>query len=563
LIIGGKIFLKFVNKIKTKTYFLWGTIFLLALFVRVFRLEEIPYGFHVDEAKAGWNAYSILATGADDRDNILSLYYDSFGDFRPTGMFYMIIPSLLIFGRSVFSVRFPFALIGALTIFPTIFILKELSKKYVKVGVAASIFIALNPWHIMASRATSESVVSIFLTLWGIYFLLKTFRRKSRSDFLWSILFFILSYFFYHSIRVLAPLFVLVIVFVKRSYPKEKNNYFRPMLIFIILSLTTLLFMSGKEARGRMSQVSLKSDFKVLYEVTKMPTEEGPGHVLRARIFHNRIASYIRRFAEEYKEYFGTSFLLGEAAKPIRYSVPYVGLLTYFEFLLFILGLFWVSKKKEMLVILALLVLAPIPAAVTIEDTPNLQRAIYMIPFLAMIAAYGVYGLLGLEKKWRFLLYLIGFGYLLNFVYFLHMYFIHQKMSIASYYRNGANVELVKRLGEIRGDYKEIILTNSPDDLYPWVGFLGGYEASKFNQAYREERRVENFVFSNDKCPLNSALGKDIDTWEGVLFVEAEGCVPEERFKSLVEVQTVETIFRPDNSPPYYLRTVEMFDERN
>ncbi len=553
-----------MKNIKPKTFLLWGFIFFIGLFFRVFRLSTIPYGFHVDEVKAGWNAYSILKTGADDKGNVLSLYYDSFGDFRPTGLLYAIVPSLSVFGQTIFGVRFPFALIGALSIFPVIFIVKELTKKHVVVGAVAAVFIAFNPWHIIASRSTSESIVSIFFTLWGIYFLLKTFKHKSHRNVIYSIVCFVSSYFFYHSIRVLAPVFVLSTILIKWNYAKEKNLYFQPLLIFMVLVATTLLFMSSKEARGRMSQVSLKSDFKVLHEVTNMPNEGGSGHVFRARVFHNRIAVYIRRFMEEYKEYFGTSFLLGNTAKPIRYTVPQVGLLTYFELLLFVLGLFWVSKKKEMLIVLALLVIAPIPAAVTIEDTPNLQRAIFMVPFFAITAAYGWYGLTKLALKWRWILVLVGFGYFANFIYFSHMYFVHQKMSIASYYRDGGNVELVKRLGEIKDNYREIVLTNSPDDLYPWVAFLGKHDPAIFNESLKYveegEKRFENIVFSNSKCPLNSTLNEGITGLDGILFVDSEGCEVDGKFSSLVESISVETIHRPDNSPPYYLRTVKLIE---
>jgi hypothetical protein len=308
--------------------------------------------------------------------------------------------------------------------------------------------------------------------------------------------------------------------------------------------LTTVLVFLSPEARCRASQVSLKSDFKVLYEVTKMPTEEGPDHVFVARTFHNRIAAYIRRFAEEYREYFSTSFLIGDSGKPIRYTVPYVGLLTYVELILVFLGIFFASKRKELLVIIALLVISPLPAAITIEDTPNIQRAILMIPFLLIIAAWGFYGLNKLTSKWRYISILIGVCYFLNFIYFLHMYFIHQKMSIATYYRDGGNVELVKKLSEIGGNYKKIILTNSPDNLYPWIDFLGKVENFK------------NIVFSPDKCPLENALERGDKDFDSVLFVEAEGCEINKKFES--KIKLIETIHRPDGSPPYYLRIVTL-----
>lgn len=546
-------------KYSKNTFFL-GFIFIIGFFIREYRLDSIPYGFHNDEARAAWNAYSILKTGADDKGNVLPMYYDSFGDFRPTGLIYLIIPSLLFFGQTVFAVRFPFALIGALTVFPLFFIVKDLSRNS-KIGILSSLIISLNPWHIIASRSTSESIVSMFFTLWGIYFLIRSLRKPKFLYVILSILFFIFSYFFYHNIRVLAPIFVLIIIFFDWINRKRREIDLKPLFVLFALIIASFLFLSSKSARGRMSQVSLLSDFRVLYEVTKMPNEEGPGHVFIARAFHNRIASYIRVFAEEYKEYFGTSFLLGNLAKPIRYTVPYVGLLTYFEFLFVILGLFFVSRKNELLIVIALLAIAPLPAAVTIEDTPNLQRAIYMIPFLSIIAAYGFNSLIDLPKKFKVVPILLFFCYIANYIYFVHMYFIHQKMSLATYYRNGGNVELAYRIDNLVSNYDEIIMTNSPDNLYPWFAFLNNYDPLTFNKSYKEmlsgTRKYKNIIFSTDKCPLNSALEKNVEGIERILFVDAEGCVVDNKFNFQFNVKLVDTIFRPDASPPYYLRSVE------
>jgi len=527
---------------KCKFFVFLSLVFLVAFFLRVYKLESVPYGFHIDEAKVGWNAYSILKTGMDDKGNRLPLYYDSFGDFRPAGLIYLTIPSIFVFGNTIFAVRFPFALIGALTIIAIFMLVLEIfgkPKKYL--ALIAAVLMALNPWHIIASRATSESIVVIFLTILGLYFFIKLFRTNSLLDMLLSYSAFLLAFFFYHNVRVLAPIFLLVLVFFYKLVFQKKIR-FKQILILVALILTTVLVFLSPEARGRASQVSLKSDFKVLYEVTKMPTEEGPNHVFIARTFHNRIAAYIRRFAEEYREYFSTSFLIGDSGKPIRYTVPYVGLLTYIELILVFLGIFFASKRKEMLIILAFLVIAPLPAAVTIEDTPNMQRAIFMIPFLLITAAWGFYGLIKLQSKWKYISVVIGIGYFLNFIYFSHMYFVHQKMSIATYYRDGGNVELIKKLSEIGGNYKKVMLTNSPDNLYPWINFLGKVE------------NYQNIVFTQDKCPLKSALERVEKDFNSILFVDAEGCEVDKKFES--KVNLIETIHRPDGSPPYYLRNI-------
>lgn len=205
-------------------------IFLLALFLRLWNLGEFPFGFHADEARVAWNSLSILKTGKDDKGNRLALYYNTFGDYRPTGIFYLTVPSIAIFGRNEFAIRFPSALLGALTVFPLYFFVYEL-KKNRKVSLMASFLLAISPWHIEVSRATSEVAISAFFALFGLFFCLKLIN-ENRKNFLWaSFLFFLISYLSYHAIRFLAPFFIGAILIycwrqIKKSASLKKTHFF-------------------------------------------------------------------------------------------------------------------------------------------------------------------------------------------------------------------------------------------------------------------------------------------------------------------------------------------------
>lgn len=529
---------------KSTKYWWLGAIFVVALFVRVYRLSDVPYGFHVDEVKAGWNAFLILTTGKDDKGNELPLYYDSFGDFRPTGLMYLMLPFLAVLGKTLFAVRLPIAIVGALTVVPIYLLMEEIARNHkIRLALIVALILALNPWHIMASRATSESVVAIHFTLWGIYFFVRLYREARLKHIILSLLFFGLAYFFYHSIRILAPIYILFTIVAYKLLLNKLANKSQWFVFFGLILFSVVIFLSP-QSRSRMSQVSILSDFKVLYEVTKMPTEEGPGHVFVARAFHNRLASYIRRFAEEYKDYLSTQFLVGDMARPSRYLSPYTGLLTYIEFILIMAGLFWLSQKKEMLIFVGLLLLSIIPAAVTIEDTPNMQRAAFMMPFLSILTAYGVVSISNLFNGQKWIVLLFGLIFMANFVYFWHMYLTHQRMSIAAYYRNGGSVELVSRLGEISDNYQKVVLTNYPDNLSPWVAF------------FLDSSSYSNLYYSKEKCPAISIM-KERQTPElNTLYVESEGCDFEARQYPNYELTTIETIRRPDGSPPFYLRVL-------
>lgn len=526
-------------------------IFVLTLFLRIYKLGTFPVGFHADEARVAWNSLSILKTGEDDRGNKLALYYNTFGDFRPTGIFYATIPSIAILGRSEFAVRLPAALLGALTVIP-LFLLVGLISKNKNLGLFSAFLLAVNPWHVSTSRATSEVIISLFIALWGLYFFIRAIREKSIKFLVFSSCAIILSYFFYHSIRLSAPLFVATII---AFYWKEikSTNLLKPILFaFGAICLTTLLLVSNKDARGRFSQVSIFSDLDVKYELGRMPFEEGPNKIFIARLFHNKPSTYTRRFVNEYAKYFSSEFFLNSSiAKPARYQTIAVGLLTYVEFGLLILGLIAIAQKKYSLLPLLLLLVAPIPGALTTEDAPNLHRALFMIPFLMTVMAYGFDFISSYKKKFN--LFVIGL-LLINLIFYLHMYYVHAKVHLPLYRNIGAK-ELAIYLNDVRGNYDKIILNNIPDDPYPWIAFFTGRNPKTFNKdAITREKGTwasENFVFTGLRCPSRDAFTTpDV---KRLLVVDAEACATESNLKERADVKIIKQIFRPDESEVYTL----------
>src|SRR5438874_13442703 len=92
-----------------------GLIFIGAIIIRMYNLTNVPYGFHEDEAHIGYNAYSLFKTGHDKNGVFLPLAIDQFGDYRPSGLHFLTVPSVAAFGLTVFATRLPVAIIGALS----------------------------------------------------------------------------------------------------------------------------------------------------------------------------------------------------------------------------------------------------------------------------------------------------------------------------------------------------------------------------------------------------------------------------------------------------------------
>ncbi len=531
-------------------------LFLIGLLLRLYLLNTFPAGFHIDEVKMGWNALSLLKTGQDDWGHSFPLNYNSFGDFRPTGYFYTVIPSLILFGQSEFAVRFPSALFGSLTIFVIYFLTKELLEKYdqrKKVALLASLILAVSPWHLSLSRASSEGIVGMFFTLLGLLFFIRLVKHKKLNYLLISVPLLILPYFFYHTPRLLTPILMLVI-WVFHWKPWQRN--FKPNLLItfavIILCAVTIAFALNKEARGRFSQVSIFNDLNIRHNLDLFPFEEGHNDVLMARIFHNKLVLWTQEGINEFTQYFSAKFFLVPfEAKPARYDTVGMGVLSYIELLLLVAGVIAVIRGKYSLLPILLLLSAPIPASLTTEDAPNQMRALYMIPFIAITGAFGLHFLSNLLPKSKLILGSLLVLLFLNFLFFEHMYFIHnpQRPPIPGDRNVGAK-EAALNILLLQNKYDKIIVTNIPDSLYPWYAYFSGVDPVTFNEIAknRGERawQYQNIVFSTVRCPSRDAFTRNNDN---VLAVDAEGCEGDAKYSPAIQV--LGRVQRGDKAYPY------------
>src|SRR5258706_212435 len=116
------------NLKKYVSSFLFCCIIILAIVLRFFQLGTNPPSLDWDEASIGYNAYSILKTGADEYGNILPLSFRSFDDYKPPVYIYLAVPSVSLFGLNEFAVRLPAAVIGVIAVIAVYFFANELLK---------------------------------------------------------------------------------------------------------------------------------------------------------------------------------------------------------------------------------------------------------------------------------------------------------------------------------------------------------------------------------------------------------------------------------------------------
>ena len=154
-----------------KKYAIW-LIFFLAFFLRVYRLDVLPFGFYEEEVTNAYVGRFILENGKDLYGNRWPiLYFDKFGDFPPVLPLYLSGLSTYLFGFTEFAARFPTALVGALTVFP-LFALAQFFLKEKRASLLAALFLAIAPWHVVLSRTSAEGIMGFAVYTWGLLWLL-------------------------------------------------------------------------------------------------------------------------------------------------------------------------------------------------------------------------------------------------------------------------------------------------------------------------------------------------------------------------------------------------------
>ncbi len=150
-------------------------IILLAFFLRVYRLDDVPPGFRVDELS---NSFVVSQHVLDGEYRFF--FTDASGH---EGLWHLLQAGFMaIFGRSPFGMRGINIMLGTLTVPLTYLIGKELFDR--RIGLLAAATLAMSFWSLMYSRTAIRHVSSVVFLLGAFYWFcvgVNTHVRLMRS----------------------------------------------------------------------------------------------------------------------------------------------------------------------------------------------------------------------------------------------------------------------------------------------------------------------------------------------------------------------------------------------
>lgn len=472
LMMAGCYFIYIVRIDMKKTYTLLFLIILAAAFLRIYKLDQNPPSLYWDEASLGYNAYAIATTGHDEHGEFMPLArFIAFGDYKPPGYIYAIVPFMTIFGVSEFAIRFPSALAGILMVFGTYILVVKMTKNEYA-GLFAAILLAISPWDLQLSRSAFEAHLGALANLFGIVLFLGALKRGWLFPL--SMIFFAASFYTFNANRILAP---LIIILLNLIYFKEIILHKKWILVSIIIGVFLIVpsvsYLRTRESRLRFDEVSIFTNLDIIKKSNERIKRSG--NTILSKIIHNRRIYYAKEFLHHYIDHFKGDYLFIHGDRNPRLSVQDVGELYLFELPLLLLGIGLLIKQRSKfsLLIFGWVLLAHIPSSVA-RETPHMLRTASVLPTYQIVSGLGFSMIFAWMLRQRKLFkYGISFLIILIFCgslfYYGHNYWIHYRPDWDGEWQYGYK-QMVEKVQELEPDYDRIYVTQNLGR--PYIYFL-------------------------------------------------------------------------------------------
>lgn len=450
-----KINLANLNLNKYLVFFLLGIILLLGGFARFYKLDSLPPSITWDEAAVGYNAWTIANWGMDEWGKILPAYFKSFLDFKSPVHIYVTALFVKIFGLSDFSIRLPAALLGLANILLIFVVSKQIFRSKLAAFFAA-FCLSVSTYSIHFSRFNHEFNFVMFFFLLG---LLLFFTGLEKKNILLPLSFFslMLSLISYPSAKIVIPPFLFILFLLYWSKIKESFKLFLLSIIVVLPFIFLIVLNPQLIGLDRAKQtVFAESDIRntPLYMST-----------------NNFALGQLNFIFDKYIQHFSYNYLFVSGDKNSRLSVQSRGEFFIFDILFIFAGLiaFLLKRKKEVILVITLLILAPVPSSLTTES-PHASRAMFMLVSWYLLVGFGFSNLINFIRNRYVNLMIICSTVVVYLFLFKDINFIYEEYSkryaIQWQYGMKQIVEYVKQ----NPKYKQVYMTNVRSQ--PYIFFL-------------------------------------------------------------------------------------------
>ena len=462
-------------------------IIVLALLLRLVWFDQVPPSLYSDEVSQGYNAFSLLKSGADEYGKSWPVAFRSFGDWKPPLPTYLIMPAVYLLGLNVWGVRLPGTILSVFAVILVFLLVRdglilyeEKTKKLfqrnfiVKIALLSTLFLTISPWHIFQSRVAMLVNVTFFFLILGLWSFVKSIKNP-----LYLILCSIsmaLSIYSYYGMRLIVP---LLIIFMFIIYPKKHQQikYFWLSLIsglVLLLPLGLAFFKEPDVIFGRARTVSIFYDQGVRLRVWDWISADGsqlPNWLIR--FFHNKPHTYLWAILNNFFVHLDGRFLFLNGDQQFPFQLPGTGVLYLLDAVFILCGIYYLIRNHRKILnwLIYLVGIFIIPAALTFV-TPASNRAFNLVLINSFVTAIGAIRLYQIapQKFKNILLLLISLGYAVSTSQFINIYFIKLPKLYADRWHYGYK-QLFAKTEPLSNKYDQLVIAGPTTVSYIFLLF--------------------------------------------------------------------------------------------
>jgi len=352
-------------------------VFILFLITRIYLIQDVPLGLHVDEAGMAYDAWSLANFGVDRYLNSFPVYFINYGGGQSVLYGYMTMIFMKILGFSVYAIRIPGVIVSSIAFIFGYKTINEIfnSRKY---SLLYTFLFTILPYFVMQSRFGLDCNLMMGISSLVIYSIHKMIKIQSVKYYVLAGLSSGLILYTYALSYVVMPLF-LFITFVYLIYLKKidfkKVLYFILPLGLVAIPLVLMIFIN------KFGYESIKILFMT---IPKLPEFRGSEFV-----FTNVYANF-KHVTKSVLMFDWLSYnSLEEFYTLYRISIPFVIIGVIYGFCRLILSV--KEKKYNFLVIVWMFALSVFIMGLFLAGQPNTNRMNGIFYAIIILLVSGIY----------------------------------------------------------------------------------------------------------------------------------------------------------------------------
>jgi len=404
-------------KVNIKYKIIIFAIFIIGLIVRFYKIYEIP-GLQIDEAMAGYDSWSLTNYGMDSTTQSWPVYLYSYGTGQSAIYAYLAIPFIKMLGLTITAIRLPMIIIASASfIFSSWTFFNVLDSK--RWSFLYFILLTTNPWSIVSSRFGLDANLAPHFLLISVCILLlalKTTSIKKQSTFYATSIFFIaLTAYSYSASWFMLPIFLIFLMLYLLKYKYINPKQLIILAFFLLILLIPILIFALNQFFG-------DTDLNILgMTVPKLSGTQLDGQT----IFNG--SNIFLSLSENFKSVIHFIFISNISDGLLFNSLPGFSVFHFSYFILFIIGLFFISDQQNSLaMIIKIWLISCLPIILFTKPLVHHWNLLYFPILLTMV--FGLEKLVQYLPKKFYPVFLIYLSFI--FLLFVNTYFFTYKNNL-------------------------------------------------------------------------------------------------------------------------------------